>query len=149
MKSGPIELRDVTTDNFDLVISLQVATHQRDFLHTNVESLAWAHVAPESHPLAIYAGDTPVGFANFGHIPADGRCWIILFMVDAAHQGRGIGRAALGQLLARMEEVSDRARIAVAVHPENAVAIRLYEAFGFRDTGKRQNGEMILRRGAG
>ena len=58
-------------------------------------------------------------------------------MVEQRCQGRGIGRTALEQLLAHMAAVSGVAGIAVMVNPDNAVAIRLYEAFGFRDTGHR------------
>jgi diamine N-acetyltransferase len=143
-----VQLRAITADNFDAVIALQVADDQRDFLPPIVESIAWAYVAPVCHPLAIYAGDTPVGFVMYGHDPAKGLCWIIGFMVDARHQRRGIGRAALELLLARMAAVSDGASVALGVHPDNAVAIRLYAAFGFQDTGKRQGGEMIMRRAA-
>lgn len=146
--TAPIELREVTADNFDSVIALQVADDQRGFLDTNVEALAWAYVAPECRPFAIYAGDTPVGFATYGYIPADGRCWIIHFMIDERWQQRGIGRAALEPLLARMAAESDGASLALGVNPDNAAAIRLYEAFGFRDTGRRQNGELIMRRAA-
>jgi diamine N-acetyltransferase len=144
--AAPIALREITADNFDAVISLQVAGDQRDFLPPTVESIAWAYVAPMCHPLAIYAGDTPVGFVMYGHDPAEGRCWIIGFMVDARQQRRGIGRAALEQLLARLAVETGGASVAISVHPHNAVAIRLYEAFGFQDTGRRQGGEMILRR---
>lgn len=144
--TAPVELRAITQDNFDAVIALQVAEDQRDFLDSNVESLAWAYVAPECHPLVIYSGDAPVGFATFGYVPADGRCWIIHFMVDERWQGRGIGRVALEQLLDRMSAESGGENLLVAVNPDNVVALRLYEAFGFRDTGRRQNGELILRR---
>jgi diamine N-acetyltransferase len=143
-----IDLRPVTADNFDAVIALQVADHQTGFLNSNVESIAWAYVAPECHPLVIYAGGTPVGLASYGYVPADGRCWIIHLMVDKDSQHRGIGRAALAQLLAHMAAESGGASIAVAVNPDNAVAIRLYETMGFDDTGQRQNGELILRRPA-
>ena len=145
---APIELREVTQDNFESVIALQVADDQRDFLYPNVESLAWAYVAPECTPLAIYADETPVGYAAFGYIPTDGRCWVMHLMIDRDSQRRGLGRAALEQLLARMEAVSDGASIAVGVNPENVVAIRLYESLGFVDTGRRQNDELILRRPA-
>jgi diamine N-acetyltransferase len=148
MALGPTELREVTTDNFESVIALQVADDQRDFLYTNVEALAWAYVAPESRPFVIYAGDTPVGFATYGYLPTDGRCWVSHLMIDEGHQRRGIGRAALEQLLARMAAESGGASIAVAVNPNNAAAIRLYEAFGFEDRGQRQNGEVIMRRAA-
>lgn len=141
----PIELRPLSRDNFDCVVDLQVAPEQREFLNSNVETIAWAHVAPESFPLVIYAADMPVGLTAYGYIPEDGRCWIIHFMVDEASQRKGVGRAALEQLLERMAAVSGGARVAVAVHPDNAAAIALYEAFGFQDTGQRQNGEMIMR----
>lgn len=145
---GPVQLRDVTAANFDALIALEVTAEQRDFLDSNVESIAWAYVAPECQPFAIYAGETPVGLASYGYVPADGRCWIIHLMIDAHYQHGGIGRAALEQLLGRMAEVSGGARIAVAVNPENAAALRLYETFGFHDTGQRQNGEVILWRDA-
>jgi hypothetical protein len=94
-----IELRDITRENFDAAIALAVAEDQRDFLNSNVECIAWAYVAEESRPFVIYSGDTPVGVATYGYIPADGRCWISHFMT-----------------------------------------------FGFSDTGKRQGGEVIMRR---
>lgn len=143
-----VELRDVTTENFDAVIALEVAEDQRDFLDTNVEALAWAYVASECRPFVIYDDDTPVGFATYGYLPADGRCWIIHFMVDQRWQRRGIGRAALVQLLERMSTESQGASLLLAVNPENEAAVRLYEAFDFGDTGKRQNDEMIMRRPA-
>ena len=142
----PIKLREITPDNFDAIIALQVADDQRDFVPSVVELLAWAYVAPECRPFAIYADDTPVGFAMYGYIPTDGRCWINGFMIDERHQRRGIGRAALEELLARMTAESGGTDLLLAVNPDNAPAIRLYESFGFRDTGKRQGGEMIMRR---
>jgi diamine N-acetyltransferase len=84
----------------------------------------------------------------YGHVPADGRCWIIGLIVDARRQRQGIGRAALELLLARMEAESGGASLLLTVNPENVAAIRLYEAFGFRDTGRRQHDEMIMRRAA-
>jgi diamine N-acetyltransferase len=147
-EATPVELRQITPDNFDDVIALRVADDQRDYLPPVVEMLAWAHVASECRPFAIYSGDTPVGFAMYGYIPADGRCWVNGFMVDERHQRRGIGRAALEQLLAKMTAESGGANLLLSVHPDNTRAMLLYESFGFRDTGKRQNGEAIMRRPA-
>lgn len=141
-----MELRHVTPDDFDAVLGLRVGDDQCDFVYSNAETLAWAYVATEAHPLAIYADDVPVGLCSYGHIPTDGRCWISHLMVDERWQGRGIGRAALEQLLARMNVVSDGAAIAVTVDPANAAAIRLYEAVGFEDTGRRQNDEAVMLR---
>ena len=143
---GSVELREITRDNFDAVIALHVADGQSEFLNSNVESLAWAYVAAECHPLVVYSGDAPVGFATFGYVPADGRCWIVHFMIDERFQRRGFGRAALVLLLARMSAESGGEDLLVAVSPDNFAACQLYEAFGFDDTGRCQNGELILRR---
>jgi len=144
MDAGRVELRAITADNFDAVIALKVAEDQCDFLDSNVESIAWAYVAPECRPVVIYEDEIPVGFATFGYIPADGRCWISHLMVDESHQGRGLGSRALEQLLDRMSAESGGGRILVAVNPDNDTALRLYETFGFCDTGRRQNRELIL-----
>lgn len=141
-----VELRPVTRDSFDAVLALDVGDDQRDFVYSNAETLAWAYVADECTPLAIHEGTTPVGLLSYGYIPADGRCWVIHLMVDARAQRRGIGRAALELLLPRMEAVSGGGAIDVAVDPANLAAIGLYESFGFHDTGRRQDGELIMRR---
>ena len=146
--ADPIELRAITQDNFDALIALRVADAQRDFVNSNVESIAWGFVAPECRLFAIYAEGSPVGMATYAYVPSDGRCWVVHLMVDERSQGHGVGRAALEQLLQRMTDESAGAAIAVAVSPDNAPAIRLYEEFGFVDTGRRQNGELILRRAA-
>ena len=141
-----IDLRPITQDNFDAVIALGVADAQLGFVNSNVESIAWGYVAPECRLFAIYAGGSPVGMATYAYVPADGRCWLVHFMVDGQSQGKGIGRAALELLLERMTDEAGGAAIAVAVAPVNAPAIRLYETFGFLDTGTSQNGEIVLRR---
>ena len=81
-----MELRELDRDNFDLVIGLQVAGEQQDFLNSNVETIAWAHVAEESSPLVIYAGDAPVGLAAYGYVPSTGLCWIRPLAVDDSPQ---------------------------------------------------------------
>ena len=140
-----VELRELDRDNFDAVIGLQVGSDQRDFLNSNVETIAWAYVAEESSPLVIYAGDAPVGLVAYGYVASTGMSWIIHLMVDESSQRRGIGRAALDLLIERMYAVSGGQPVVVAVHPDNTAALRLYETAGFSDTGKRQDGEMILR----
>jgi diamine N-acetyltransferase len=123
-----------------------VADDQRDLLPPPVvESIAWAYVAPVCHPLGIATGDSPVGFVMNGREMADRHCWIVDFMVDARQQRRGRCRAALELLLARLAVETGGANIDLSVHPHHVGAIRLYAAFGFQDTGRRQCGEQVLR----
>ncbi|HWH08581.1 MAG TPA: ribosomal protein S18-alanine N-acetyltransferase [Candidatus Thermoplasmatota archaeon] len=67
--------------------------------------------------------------------------------VDPTHRRRGIARALLSELLARLDDPS--AQLTLEVRPTNTGAIRLYEAFGFLVAGRRpryyqDNGEDAL-----
>ena len=53
------------------------------------------------------------------------------FFVDANHRGRGIGTKLLGLLLAEIDRMG--AKCILTVDPNNEVAIRLYEKFGFSE----------------
>ncbi|MBB4131660.1 MULTISPECIES: GNAT family N-acetyltransferase [unclassified Xanthomonas] len=50
-------------------------------------------------------------------------------------QGRGIGKALLGELIARCEQRGDRQMIAVIGDASNQASLRLHERFGFRTVG--------------
>ena len=59
--------------------------------------------------------------------------------VDPALQGRGIGSAMIGRLLAEIDgETATTSRYTLEVRQSNAAAIRLYERFGFRAAGLRR-----------
>jgi [ribosomal protein S18]-alanine N-acetyltransferase len=67
--------------------------------------------------------------------------------VDLPHQRRGLARALLAELYARVDD--ERARYTLEVRRSNAHAIRLYEREGFRAAGTRRryyqdNGEDAL-----
>lgn len=138
-----IELREITPDNVLDCIELQPADDQKAFISPNVYSLAESKVSPSELPLAIYAGETPVGFVMYGISPADGRYWILRLMVDRQHQHRGYGRAALNEALRRLRNTPDCASVRVSYEPANTVAEKLYESLGFRRTGEMLFGEVV------
>jgi ribosomal protein S18 acetylase RimI-like enzyme len=57
-------------------------------------------------------------------------------VVDPEHQGRGIARAALTQLLDRIGDIS---QIELVTHPENKAAMHIYESLGFKITQRKEN----------
>ena len=142
-----ITFRPVTRANFSAVVELTVAPEQAEFVAPNVYSLAEAYLEPSWTPLAIYAGDALVGFALFGRDDETGRWWIMRYMIDAQHQGRGYGTAALPVLIDLMLERHDCGEIFLGYAPENAVAERLYARMGFVPTGEVEGGEIEARLG--
>ena len=69
-------------------------------------------------------------------------------MIDARHQGRGYGRAAMEEALAyiRSKPFGDSSIVRLTVSPENSVACRLYQALGFSPTGRADEDEIELER---
>lgn len=85
-----------------------------------LQALAEGH-----HYVAARTGDSLIGYAGLARIEAEAE--IHTLAVDAAHQGRGIGRALLRALL----EYAEGATVFLEVRTDNEAAIRLYRSAGF------------------
>jgi len=140
-----VTLRRITMDNFFECIRLDVAEHQKGFVATNVFSLAEAQADGVSNPLAIYAGEQMVGFIMYDFEPKEDRGYITRLMVDARFQSNGYGRAAMVQVIDRLQEIPECGEIQTSYAPANAVAEKLYLDLGFEPTGDSVDGETVVR----
>jgi diamine N-acetyltransferase len=144
MTSGSqIELREITMENFRECIRLSVADDQRGFVAHNMYSLAEAKADGVSNPLAIYAGDTMVGFIMYCFEADSGTGCIDRLMVAADHQRRGYGRSAMSEVIVRLRSTPGCRRIRTSFEPTNKVADALYHSLGFRKTGEVDEGETV------
>jgi diamine N-acetyltransferase len=140
-----LRLQPVTWENFSAVIALTVTPDQAEFVAPNVRSIAEAYLEPTWTPLAIYAGDELVGFALFGRDDETGRWWLMRYMIDAKHQGKGYGTAALPVLIDLMVDRHDCGEIYLDYSPGNDVAERLYARVGFAPTSESEEGKIMAR----
>jgi diamine N-acetyltransferase len=130
-----ISLRPITKDNWEEAANLEILPEQAGFLTPNVYSIAESKFHDDLWTFAIYNGETMVGFAMYGQDPADGRYWIIRFMIDRNHQRRGYGRAAFQKLIEYMRTIPGITAINIGYNRENIVAANLYRSFGFVESG--------------
>ena len=84
---------------------------------------------------ATLPGGTLVGYAGLWFDGWDAQ--VMTVGTDAAHQGRGVGRAMLVALVDRAREVG-AASVLLEVRVDNAPALHLYEALGFERLGRRR-----------
>ena len=152
-----IVLRDVTRENWLECVRLELAPEQEHFVASNAYSIAESKFMPTFVPQAIYhrddatADETLVGFVMYGYYP-DGepplgrRHWVFRLMTDREHQGRGYGREALRQVLARLDADPDCPSVLIGYEPDNTVARKLYASLGFREIGPAPWGEMVAER---
>jgi len=138
-----ITLRQLTPENWKQCVKLSVRDDQKNFVATNVFSIAQARIFPECVPLAIYAGETMVGFIMHALSREDGRFWLVRYMIDQNFQGKGYGRAALKVIIEEMRRLPGCEKIYLSYEPENSVAEQLYESLGFRATGEFLEGEKV------
>ncbi|HEX2204515.1 MAG TPA: GNAT family N-acetyltransferase [Longimicrobium sp.] len=137
-----VTLREVTRENWRACVRLTVDEAQADFVAPNVYSLAESKFEPAAVPLAVYAGETMVGFVMYALEGTDG--WIWRLMVDRAHQGKGYGRAAMEEVIRRLRALPGVRRIRTSFVPANAHAAALYRALGFHETGEVEQGEVVV-----
>lgn len=140
-----VTLRDVTKDNWEDVIRLELPDEQRSFVASNVYSLAESKFYPGEIPCAIYAGDELVGFAMYCLDEDDGNYWIWRLMVDKRFQGKGYGRAAMNVIIERLRSDPAVPFVLISWDPPNTVAEKLYLSLGFEKTGDIIEGEVVAR----
>jgi diamine N-acetyltransferase len=144
-QAGPVTLRPLDRHNWRECVRLKVRPDQDHFVASNTYSIAQSKMEPECVPLAIYAGDTMVGFLMYALDADDGDYWIYRLMIAADQQGKGYGRAAMQSAIRLMRELPGCTGITISYEPENTVAERLYESLGFRKTGQMVAGEVVQR----
>lgn len=140
-----VSLREITPDNWEKIIKLSVRDDQKGFVASNVYSLAEARIFPDCVPLAIYAAEQPVGFLMYTYVQERSQWWIFRLMIAAEEQGKGYGRAAMRQVIARMQALPGCEQIFISFEPENAVAEGLYRSLGFVSNNEVWGGEVVYR----
>ncbi|MGM0694980.1 MAG: GNAT family N-acetyltransferase [Pseudomonadota bacterium] len=142
-----IALKDVTRENFEAVIALEVAASQRGYVADNLYSIAESSLHPTYRPRAIYCDGQVVGFLMydaFAHHDRPPTYNIFRLMVDRHHQGRGIGHGAMQCLLDEIRAQGSFERIAICYVATNQVARDFYANLGFQETGlSEETGEVI------
>ena len=145
------EIRPVTKDNWLALIKLQVREDQRQFVASNVFSIAQAQFGDDFeghwdlHPFGIFDdGDEPVGFLmyglNFEH-PKQ-QAFIQRLMVDERFQGKGYGRFGMQKVLEFFRADERIREVGISYEPENEAARALYASLGFSETGRMMEDEV-------
>jgi diamine N-acetyltransferase len=138
-----VTLRPVDDDNWRAVADVAPRDDQRAwvpalaarYLLLTMRSDVW-------NSLAVYADETVVGHVMWG-VDDDGSRWIGGMVIDAAEQGRGVGRAAVRTLAAWLADQDDGHPVRLSYHPDNASAARLYTSLGFAPTGAMEDDELV------
>lgn len=149
----PIELREVTQANRDAAVALHAGPAEGRFVSSVADSLEEAAETPEGNPWyrAVYVEGEPVGFVmiswNVTPRPPDiiGPWFLWKLIVGERHQGRGIGRAVVEEVVRLIRAEGATELLTSHVIGEGGPD-GFYERLGFEPTGTFDpQGERILR----
>ena len=121
------------------------------FVAPNAISLSQALFSPEAWYRAIYAKDELVGFVMVYDEalrplpPAAPEIGLWRLMVDQRFQGRGIGAAAVGLVIAHVRTKGLYSGIEVSYMPGEGCPEPFYRKLGFEPTGRLDGDEIVLR----
>jgi diamine N-acetyltransferase len=144
MATVNVELREVTAETVREICKLEVAPEQREFVAPNAISIAEAYFQPKAWFRAVFAGDTPVGFAMLYDDPENGTYFLWRFMIAAEHQGKGYGKRALDLLVEYVRNRPEARELLSSFVPGDAGPAGFYRAYGFRETGAVEHGETVI-----
>jgi diamine N-acetyltransferase len=141
-----VELHEITKDNVGDVFDLKVAPEQGEFVSTNAWSLAQAYAERDiAWPRAIVADSSIVGFLMLEIDPEEENGhphWLWRLMLDAAHQRRGHGSAALALAVEHLRSIGAEELYTSWVQGEGGPE-DFYLRLGFVPTGEIDDGEIV------
>jgi diamine N-acetyltransferase len=146
-----IELRELTEDVREDLRSVRPAPGQERFVSTVDGSLAEADEVPEARPWyrAVYADGQAVGFVmiswNLDPVPPGmvGPWYLWKLLIDADHQGRGLGRAVVLHVADLVRSQGGR-ELKTSFVDEPGGPKDFYLGLGFVPTGEVHEGREVL-----
>lgn len=130
-----VTLKDITQENFEELISLNVDYEQERFVASNLYTIAQMQFKEEKIAKGVYVDDKAVGLIAYDLEDYD----IWRLMVDIRHQGKGYGKKAMGLVLNILRKDGRLKTARTSINVDNHVMRSLIEDFGFKENG------MVLR----
>ena len=141
-----VELREITKENYEDCLNLNIAESQKAFVSSTAHSLAQAWVYYDTaFPFAIYADNIMVGFIMLGYYEVGGYYTLWKLMVDEKYQNKGFGKKALKLGIDFLVNRFNVKEVYTAYYTTNRIARNLYASIGFRETGEVAGNEVGMK----
>jgi len=146
-----VRLEKINEKNYRNCIKLEVKDKQKNFVASNVFSLAQAYISMiekdiVSMPYAIFNDENMVGFVMIEYYKEKGEMVYEIgrMMIDKDYQGMGYGRDAMEKSIKMINELpcGPAKVINISYIPDNHTARKLYLSLGFVETGEMEGDEV-------
>jgi len=130
-----ITLKKASFADIGSIIQVESKLTGSETCHAIIDKSEWVKELSKSIVYLIMHKGIVVGDASY-ELKDGGSAYISGLMVVPEFQKKGIGTAAMKVI---MEELENRTRIELAVHPENEPALKLYKKLGFSIESQKEN----------
>ena len=132
MKNIKVHLEPVTAKNWKACIALELAPDQKNFLPSNLYSIAESQFYEHARSRVICdEQEQVVGYALYGRDIFTNKWKIFRLMIDKSHQGQGYGENAMREIIEQISKEPDGNEILICYQDVNQAARRLYAKLGF------------------
>ena len=118
---------------------LDLHESQRTLLPSNLYSIAEAQFYLKARSRTIMHQGEIVGYALYGIDVVSGLWKVFRLMIDARHQRKGLGLAAMQMILNEIAREPDSTEVLIVYQSGNRAAAELYEKLGFVVTERGDN----------
>jgi len=140
-----VTLKEITNETLRPILKLEVRPDQKDYVAPNAVSIAQAYFnRDEAWFRGIYADDEPVGFVMLSLLPEKSTYWVWRYMIDAKHQGKGYGKAAMDQVIDFVRTQPGATKLFLSHVEGNDDTAAFYKSVGFAHTGEKEDGELVM-----
>jgi len=141
-------LKKVDESNFVQCFNLELGDGQDKFVSHPVRSLAQAYIYyNQCTPFAIYKQNTMVGYVMVIYDYDEKTYNIWHMMIDKKYQGKGYGTKAIELCIdyIKSKPFGESNDVILTCSMDNSHGIHIYEKLGFKDTGERDDDEIIMK----
>ena len=146
--SKELKLRKIDESNFIECFNLSLGEGQDRFVSHPIRSLAQAYVYyNQCTPFGIYSNDTIVGYVMVIYDYDEEKYNIWHMMIDEKYQGKAYGSIAINLCIdyIKSKPFGSSNDVILTCNIDNSIAIHIYEKIGFKDTGERDDNELVMK----
>lgn len=143
-----LSLKKVNESNFIECFNLKLGYGQDKFVSHPIHSLAQAYVYyNQCSPFAIYNDNMMVGYVMVIYDYDEDTYNIWHLMIAEKYQGKGYGTKAVELCIdyIKSKPFGKSNDVILSSNMDNSHAIHIYEKLGFKDTGERDDDEIIMK----
>lgn len=141
-------LKKVDESNFNECFNLKLGYGQDMFVSHPIRSLAQAYIYyNQCTPFAIYKDNVIVGYVMVIYDYDEETYNIWHMMIDEKYQGKGYGSKAMKLCIdyIKSKPFGKSNDVILTCSTDNSHATHIYEKLGFKDTGERDEDEIIMK----